>query len=100
MNGLSKRNKLILLLVAEIIVIIIHNILKEPPSSIENWLNETGWHYFLGLGLGVWLFAYALSLNCRKCGAGQVIRSMNILSLRLPQEYCWKCGEIFDKESL
>jgi uncharacterized membrane protein len=70
-----------------------YNILQEPVSSIENWLSEIGWHYYVALLYGVFFAYYIFTLKCKNCGKKQIWRSNNIFDFRLPNDNCWDCGE-------
>lgn len=83
---------LIALLTIEAVIIVIHNILEVEPSSMDSWLQEAGWHYWLGLLVGIATVAYAFSLSCSNCGAKQVFRGWSIWDLRWPDTQCWKCN--------
>jgi len=90
MNKYKKR--LIIFIAIQIILTIIHVALDTPATSRETWVEEAGWHYWAGLAFGVFVVVYALSLRCKKCGAGQVFRSLWVYDLRWPQDKCWKCN--------
>jgi len=86
------KKKLIVLLSIQVTLTIIHKALSTPPSNINNWLVEAGWHYWVALAFGFYLLFYIYTLSCKKCGAKQVWRSNNILKWRWPENKCWKCN--------
>ena len=88
---LKKKTKFIVLLVVEIILIVIHKILDKPPTSLETWVAEAGWHYWAGLIFGIYLVYYIFTYDCKKCGTPQIWLSPNILKWKWPKDNCWKC---------
>ena len=89
MNKYKKR--LIILIAIQVTLTIIHKLLDKPPTTINNWLAEAGWHYWLALVFGMYLLIYTFTLSCKECGTKQVWRSNNILKWRWPEDKCWKC---------
>jgi hypothetical protein len=87
------KKKLIILISIQVILTIIHKVLDKPPSDIDNWVAEVGWHYWVALIFGMYLIIYMFTLSCKKCGAKQLWRSHNILEWRWPKDKCWNCGD-------
>lgn len=92
-ESMSKyKKRLIVLIVVEVVLILIHNMLKVSPSTTTAFTFE--WHYVLGLAFGILVVLYALSIKCNNqdCGKRQVFRGWGISDLRWPNSNCYKCG--------
>ena len=88
----ARKRNLIVFLVIEALLIALHNVLKVEPTSLENWLQEAGWHYWAALAFGLMVVAYAFRLTCANCGARQVFGGLGIRDIRWPGHHCWKCN--------
>ncbi len=86
------KRRLISLLAIQILLTIIH---KTQVGNFDesNWFYLSNWSYFGAMFFGVFIIIYALRLNCKSCGAGQVFRGLSAFSLRWPQDDCHKCGK-------
>ena len=78
--------RLIYLLAIQVLLTIIYR------SQVLNY-GGTDWSYFMAMFFGIFIVIYALKLNCKSCGSGQVFRGLSAFSLRWPQDDCHKCGK-------
>ncbi len=88
--GIQKK-KLITLFAVEIVLIIIHRLLDQPPKNIEAWHLEAGWHYWLAMGFGIYVFYYILSSRCPNCHKPQIYRGAHPSLWYWPPDLCWYC---------
>jgi hypothetical protein len=80
------KRRLIYLLAVQVLLTIIYRF------QVVNF-GGTDWSYFVAMSFGVFIVIYALKLNCKSCGSGQVFRGLSAFSLRWPQDDCHKCGK-------
>lgn len=92
MNLSYQKKKLLVFLSVEILLILLHNILDKPPSSLEKWWLEAGWHYWVALGFGIYIAKYILTLKCYYCGKSQIYRGISTSEWYWPEDTCWSCG--------
>jgi hypothetical protein len=85
------KKRLVVLLCVQGALTVLHKILEKPPSVPEHWFYEAGWHFWLGLGFGIFVVLYAWSIRCKECGAGQVFRGLSFFDIRWPGISCWRC---------
>ena len=89
--GVQKK-KLVLLLGVEVALIVVHNVLDSGVTPDQDWWKTAGWHYWLALGFGVFIFAYIFFAKCRNCGKPQIYRGMHPSQWSWPGDICWYCG--------
>jgi len=91
---MSKQKKKLLFLIAiQIVITIVHNLLDTQSGFDPNWYKDAGWHYWLGMGFGIYLVFYILTRSCKKCKKPQIIVGPAISQWRWPEDSCWHCGE-------
>lgn len=85
--------RLLALIMVEAVLIGFHKLLAEPVSSYPSEISFE-WHFITALTLGIFIFAYALSIKCpnQNCRERQVFRGWSIFELRWPENKCYKCG--------
>jgi hypothetical protein len=94
MNLSYQKKKLLVFQTVAIILIFLHNILDKPPSSLENWWLEVGWHYWVALGFGIYIAIYILTLQSHRCGKYQIYRGVPTSEWYCPEDTCWNCGHV------
>ncbi len=88
-----QKRKLITLLSIEAVLSVIHLIFDSPPKNIQTWYLETGWHYWLAMGFGIYLVYYIINSKCTNCNKPQIYRGINPSEWYWPNDKCWNCGE-------
>jgi len=85
---MTKRTKLVGLLIVEVVIIAFDVALREESESFMSW------HFVAALVFGAIVLVYAYSIRCPaiNCGAQQLIRGWSIFDIRFPGERCYKCG--------
>ena len=93
------KKRLIILLSIQAIFTLAHVALGSPVEHSAGVLT-TSWHFWLGLGFGVFAFVYALSLRCPSptCRRMQVFRGLSVFNVRWPEEKCYFCGTALSTE--
>lgn len=87
------KKRLIVLLSIQAMLTVVHVVLRSP-TELDDGVFTTSWHFWLGLGFGVFVVAYALSLRCPSpaCRRMQVFRGLSVFDLKWPGEKCYSCG--------
>jgi hypothetical protein len=93
----THKARLISLLIAEVALIALHVLLREPMGM--NSSVTLDWHAWLAFVGGIVLIGYALSIRCPvpNCRRHQVFRGMSFFDLRLPGERCYVCNAPLEK---
>jgi hypothetical protein len=87
------KKRLIVLLLVQAMLTVVHVALRTP-TGLDDGVFTTSWHFWIGLGFGVIVVAYALSLRCPSptCRRMQVFRGPSVFDLSWPGEKCYFCG--------
>lgn len=87
------QRKLGVLLVAEFLLIFMHRVL-DVDFSFRDGLSVIPWHFWLPLGLGIYIAVFVLTLRCPnpKCKAPQIYCGVNPRDWRWPADKCHRCG--------
>ena len=87
-----QKRKLLILMAIGVLLVALHQALDTPPSSLETWWMEAGWHYWLAMAYWTFVLGYVLLLKCPACRAPQIYRGVSPAEWHWPNDKCWKCG--------
>lgn len=87
------QRKLGVLLAAEFLLIVVHRVL-DGDFNFRGGLSAVPWHFWLPLGLGIYIAFFVLTLRCPNpnCKAPQIYGGINPREWRWPTDRCYRCG--------